>query len=143
MTQVDSVANADDFSYPAFPELVPDRVIDRDRYRVRFASNTTDLDQILKLRFEVFNLEIGEGLRSAWERCRDEDEYDPFCHHLMVTTAGDGGAEEVVGTYRMQTFAMARSGQGFYSDDEFDLSPLAPILPQAVAHPVQTLRRPA
>ncbi|MEO0424083.1 MAG: GNAT family N-acyltransferase [Pseudomonadota bacterium] len=119
-------------AYPPHRDALPTTHQRSGRYTLRFAQDQHDLDGITKLRFEVFNLEIGEGLRSAWERCRDEDEYDPHCHHLMVTTAGDGGTEEVVGTYRMQTFAMACGGQGFYSDDEFDLSPLEPILPQAV-----------
>lgn len=119
MTQVDSVSNAEDFSYPAFPELVPDRVIDRDRYRVRFATNTTDLDQILKLRFEVFNLELGEGLDSSFETRRDEDEYDRRCHHLLVQDQRNG---DIVGTYRLQTLEMAAAGAGFYSAGEYDLS---------------------
>ncbi|MEM9388284.1 MAG: GNAT family N-acyltransferase [Pseudomonadota bacterium] len=120
-------------SYPRHRDAMPPTRQRSGRYTLRFAQDQHDLDRITKLRFEVFNLEIGEGLRSAWERCRDEDEFDPHCHHLMVTTGADKqGEEEVVGTYRMQTFAMAHSGRGFYSDDEFDLSALEPILPQAV-----------
>ncbi len=119
----------DTHSYPRHRDALPRTEQRSGRYTLRFARNQEDLDRITRLRFSVFNLEIGEGLPSSWETCRDEDEYDPHCHHLMVTTADD---QEVVGTYRMQTFAMARSGPGFYSDDEFDLSPLTPILPQAV-----------
>jgi putative hemolysin len=77
----------------------------------------------------VFNLEIGEGLQSSYEHCRDEDEFDPWCHHSIVSVADSG---EVVGTYRMQTHPMARAGRGFYSAEEFDLSPLAPLLPGSI-----------
>ncbi|MEO0973860.1 MAG: GNAT family N-acyltransferase [Pseudomonadota bacterium] len=115
--------------YPRHPESLPTQEQRSGRYLLRFARNQRDLDRITKLRFEVFNLEIGEGLQGSWEHCRDQDEFDPYCHHLMVI---ERESDEVVGTYRLQTYAMAQDGRGFYSDDEFDLSPLAPILPESV-----------
>ena len=80
-----------------------------------------DLDSVLRLRFEVFNLELGEGLASSFATGRDLDPFDEFCHHLMVE---DQDAGVVVGTYRMQTSEVARRGIGFYSAGEFDLSRL-------------------
>ena len=106
-------------SYPAFADLLPDRVIDAGRYRLRFAASPLDLDRILKLRFEVFNLELGEGLDSSFATRRDEDEYDRRCHHLLVEDRRNG---DIVGTYRIQTLEMAAAGAGFYSAGEFDLS---------------------
>lgn len=105
--------------YPPFPEGLPDRVATAGPYEVRFARSLGELEAIQKLRFEVFNLELNEGLDASYDTGRDVDEFDPVCHHLMIcdTTTGD-----VVGTYRMQTFAMAERGIGFYSDVEFDLS---------------------
>jgi putative hemolysin len=91
------------------------------RYLLRFAQNAMDLDAVLKLRFEVFNLELGEGLQSSFLTGRDRDEFDAQCHHLMVE---DTEAGHVVGTYRLQTNEMAIAGNGFYSAGEFDLSHL-------------------
>lgn len=104
--------------YPVAPESLPAGVIEAGRYRLRFAQSSEDLDQILQLRFRIFNLELGEGLDLAYVTQRDEDDFDSRFHHLMIETR-DGG--EVVGTYRMQTAAMARANGGFYSADEFDL----------------------
>lgn len=108
-------------TYPAFPEALP-RVNDTaGHYALRFARNADDLDQITKLRFEVFNVELSEGLDESWQTCRDVDRFDAQCHHMMVV---DTRSNEVVGTYRMQTAEMARAGDGFYSDGEFELGTL-------------------
>ena len=47
------------------------------RYTVRFARSVEDLDQIQRLRFEIFNLELGEGLDSAFQTGRDHDDARP------------------------------------------------------------------
>ncbi len=80
------------------------------------------------MRFEVFNLELGEGLAESYALGRDEDVYDHTCHHLMVLHHG-----RVVGTYRLQTRELADAGRGFYSDTEFDLARLdRSVLPAGV-----------
>lgn len=89
------------------------------RYVVRFAESAMDLDAVLRLRYEVFNLELGEGLPESVATGRDEDRFDAVCRHLMVVERATG---DVVGTYRLQTSAMAEAGCGFYSATEFDLS---------------------
>ena len=73
------------------------------------------------MRFEVFNLELNQGLESSYETGRDEDKFDATCHHLMVY---DKTTRQVAGTYRLQTAEMAAAGQGFYSSTHFDLSTL-------------------
>jgi putative hemolysin len=105
--------------YPVARESLPEGSIDAGRYRLRFARSTADLDRILRLRFTVFNLELGEGLDLAYVTRKDEDDFDARFHHLMIESRESG---EVVGTYRMQTTAMALANGGFYSADEFDLS---------------------
>lgn len=105
--------------YPIAPASLPDLRLEAGSYVVRFARSGADLDRLLRLRYEVFNLELGEGLESSHQSGRDEDELDQRFHHLMIL---DRHEREVVGTYRMQTAEMAREGGGFYSDDEFDLS---------------------
>jgi putative hemolysin len=93
------------------------------RYLLQFARTRQELDAVLKLRFEVFNLELGEGLASSFQTGRDLDEFDETCHHLMVTETEQG---KVVGTYRMQTSEMAAAGSGFYTVGEFDLTHFPP-----------------
>jgi putative hemolysin len=105
-------------AYPVFKQSIPDREICADPYRVRFARTREDLDQVLKLRFEVFNLELGEGLESSFHLGRDLDQFDPNCHHLIVEEIE---SSRIVGTYRMQTGEMASSARGFYTATEFDL----------------------
>lgn len=107
--------------YPRFRDSLPASEMHEGRYAVRFAGSREDLDRVLKLRFEVFNLELGEGLQSSFQTGRDLDEYDLACHHLMVIEETSG---RVVGTYRLQTGAMAAAARGFYSATEFDLSHL-------------------
>ena len=107
--------------YPSRPELLPAGTIEHGRYRVRFARRVDELDSVLRLRYQVFNLELGEGLAASAATGRDEDAFDAACHHLVVE---DAAAGSVLGTYRMQTAAMASGGLGFYSAGEFDLSGL-------------------
>lgn len=99
------------------------------RYRLRFAKTEDDLDAVLRLRFEVFNVELGEGLASSYRTGRDRGAFDAQCHHLMV----EDEAGDVIGTCRLQTGAMALAANGFYSAGEFDLSALsADVLRDAV-----------
>jgi len=119
-----------DRPYPSFPELLPEDEVTAGRYSVRFARTVEELDQIERLRFEVFNLELGEGLESAFATGRDHDELDSLFHHLLIACGTTG---EVVGTYRLQTADMAAKHQGFYSAGEFDLSGLpAEFMAQAI-----------
>jgi len=107
-------------SYPIYVDLIPDERNDRGRYSLRFATTPEELEAVQRLRFEVFNLELGEGLEHSFTTGRDEDRFDPVCHHLIVADDQDN----VVGTYRMQSSEMAGEHIGFYSADEFDLTRL-------------------
>lgn len=111
------------------PANIPPVEIAEGRYVVRFARTREEVDAALKLRFEVFNLELGEGLAASYATGRDADEFDAICHHLIVVDADE---DKVVGTYRCQTGEMA-AARGFYSAGEFDLSELpAAVLLDAV-----------
>ncbi len=91
------------------------------RLEVRLASNFAELDAAMRLRFEVFNLEMQEGLPSSFDRGYDTDAYDAYCDHLIVKDLELG---EVVGTYRLLRRSRAERQIGFYSENEFDLSRL-------------------
>ncbi len=104
-------------AYPPRPVGIPPGILESGEYTVRFARDEAELDKILKLRYEVYNLEMGEGLASSDVTGRDEDGYDAQCHHLLVALRRTA---EVVGTYRLQ--AWPQSGRdGFYTGQEFDL----------------------
>jgi len=109
---------------PVFRNAIPQKEIGEGRYLARFARTREELFAALKLRFEVFNLELGEGLQTSFLTGRDMDEFDEQCHHLIVVDTEN--QDRVVGTYRMQTVEMARAGRGFYSNGEFELSALPP-----------------
>lgn len=107
---------------PVFKYAIPQKEIGDGRYVARFAKTKEEIFAALKLRFEVFNLELGEGLQASFLTGRDMDEFDEQCHHLIVVDTEN--QDRVVGTYRMQTSEMARAGSGFYSNVEFELSKL-------------------
>jgi len=116
--------------YPRFPESIPTGEVAEATYLVRFARDPAELDELLRLRFRVFNLELSEGLESSWGTGRDFDPYDPQCHHLIVVHRPSG---RIVGTYRIQTTEMAAAGMGFYTAAEFDFTGLpAEILERSV-----------
>ena len=95
------------------------------RYELSFARTGAELDEILRLRFEVFNVELGEGLDESFETGRDEDPFDAVCDHLIVREHETG---RIVGGYRMQTAEMAAERIGFYCDAEYDLADLPPAV---------------
>jgi len=89
-------------------------------YRVRLASSEADRLAAFRLRFLVFNLELNEGLDTANATGYDTDDFDAVCDHLIVEHPCSG---KVVGTYRLQTGAVASANRGYYSEREFDFAP--------------------
>ncbi|HEY5894034.1 MAG TPA: GNAT family N-acyltransferase [Chthoniobacterales bacterium] len=98
-------------------------------YSVRIAETREDLEKAQRLRFEVFNLELHEGLDSAYLTGLDCDPFDEVCDHLLVEHIP---SRTIVGTYRLQTGLIAAAGKGYYSANEFDLSPYESIRHQLV-----------
>lgn len=107
---------------PIQPWGIPDLSLRSGPYRARFARAPADVQAAQRLRFAVFNLELGEGLQASYSTGRDEDPYDDRCHHLLVEHVH---TQQVVGTYRLMTQRMAGSA-GFYSETEFHLEVLPP-----------------
>jgi len=95
------------------------------RYRLRLAESVADRDAACRLRFKVFNIELGKGLESSYETGLDTDHFDLFCEHLLVEDklADENSAHRIVGTYRMQSGATAAENLGYYSEQEFDFAP--------------------
>ncbi len=98
-----------------------------DRFTLRLAASAADLRAAQRLRFKVFNLELGEGLAASFDTGRDADPFDEQCDHLLLV---DNARGQLIGTYRLQTYGMAAAGRGFYAATEFDLSYLPALLKQ-------------
>jgi putative hemolysin len=77
-----------------------------------------------RLRFEVFNLELGEGLAESHAIGFDVDLFDEIFDHLIVEHIATGA---VAATYRLQTGAVAAAQLGYYSEREFDFAPYEPV----------------
>lgn len=93
-------------------------------YRVRVTRAAADITSAQRLRYEIFNVELGEGLASSRLNGLDSDPFDAQCDHLVIEEVRFG---QIVGTYRLQTGAMAGAGIGYYSACEFDFSPYEPL----------------
>jgi putative hemolysin len=98
-------------------------------YHVRLAATDQDRAAAYRLRFLVFNLELNEGIESAFAHGLDTDRYDPICDHLIVEHTE---THTVVGTYRLQSGPVAARHYGYYSQQEFDLTPFEPLRHQIV-----------
>lgn len=104
------------------PKFRPQESIDG-RYVVRFAGTDQEVDAALRLRYEVFTLELGRGLASSFPTGRDRDDYDLTSQHVILI---DRLQRQVVGTCRLRTYEIARTVQSFCCSREFDLTSLPP-----------------
>ena len=93
-------------------------------FRVSLGQAPEDLIECQRLRYNVFNLELGEGLSTSDRSGLDIDPFDSFCDHLMVRDLESG---KLVGTYRLQTGEVARQNLGYYGNQIFDFSVYEPI----------------
>jgi putative hemolysin len=94
------------------------------KYRLRLAQTAEDRDAACRLRFKVFNIEMGEGLESSYQTGLDTDKFDLFCEHLLVE---EKSTHRIVGTYRMQSGETAANHVGYYSEQEFYFAPYEPL----------------
>jgi len=91
-----------------------------DLFRVGMAQTLDDVIDCQRLRYLVFNCELGEGLDSSARIGLDRDRFDFICDHLMVRDASTG---KLAGTYRMQSGYRAKGNLGYYGEEFFDFSP--------------------
>lgn len=107
-------------------------------FRVGLAESLEDLLDCQRLRYLVFNCELGEGLESSKREGLDRDRFDYICDHLMVRDTSSGQA---VGTYRMQSGFRAKGNLGYYSEQFFEFAPFEQLrsevleLGRACVHP--------
>jgi len=98
------------------------------RYRLRTAETAEDRVAACRLRFRVFNIELGEGLESSYQTGLDTDRFDACCEHLLVEDKlEDNPSRRIIGTYRMQSGDTAKRNFGYYSEQEFSFAPYEPL----------------
>jgi len=109
-----------------------------ENYGTRLARNAGDIRAAQALRFQVFNLELNEGMEQSFATGRDEDPFDAVCDHLLVEHRPSA---TIVGTYRLQTGKRAANHLGYYCAQEFRFETFEPFraemmeLGRACVHP--------
>ncbi|MGH1414603.1 MAG: GNAT family N-acetyltransferase [Pelagimonas sp.] len=92
-------------------------------FTVRLARDDAELEAAQRLRYDVFVTELGgDGALVDHEQRLEKDRFDPFFDHLLLMDDTKGGV--VVGVYRLLRQDQAEAVGQFYSEDEYDLSPL-------------------
>lgn len=98
------------------------RAVEQPRFAVSVAANSAEIEEALRLRWQVFVEEQGASPDAVSPVGLETDRFDAHCHHLVVR---DLETDMVVGTYRVLMAAQARQLGGFYTEQEFDLCALA------------------
>src|SRR6266853_5159370 len=107
-------------------------------YVTRLAQTMEEVRAAQSLRFQVFNLELNEGLEQSYATGLDEDPFDAVCDHLIVEHLPSA---TIVGTYRLQTGRNAAACRGYYCAQEFEFQVFEPLraemieLGRACVHP--------
>ena len=102
-------------------------ISDEPYLQMRLARDEQDLLAAQRLRYEVFVSELGgTGALVDHEKRLERDEFDPvFDHLILVDTRRDAAKlDHVVGVYRLLTSEAAANFGRFYSESEYDLTPL-------------------
>lgn len=81
-------------------------------FSVHIAETQAELEACFALRARYFVKTDGSSVV-------DRDEYDEYSCHLVVT---DTATEQVVGTYRLMRYDVAKANIGYYTETEFDLT---------------------
>lgn len=96
-------------------------------YALRLATTDADLTAAQRLRYEVFVAELGgDGPLVDHAARLERDAFDPYFDHLVLVDLrrDPAGLDHVVGAYRvLPGDRRAQAGQ-FYSETEYDLTPL-------------------
>lgn len=90
-------------------------------FSVKFARTPEELAKNMAFRATHFHLSASDDEQQQRAPVSVEDEYDALADHLMVT---DLSTQQVVGSYRLLNAEQAAAGNGYYSETEFDLTPI-------------------
>ncbi len=89
------------------------------KYSCELATDPAEITAAQRLRFQVFNVELNEGLDHSYQTHLDQDAFDAVCQHIVIRELE---SQEVIGTYRLQTGDSAATHLGYYCEQEFDLA---------------------
>lgn len=109
----------ENFTKPNSQQNLSEFEVTSGKYTVRLAKDRQEIESALTLRFHIFNIELGEGLDESFISKMDEDKYDKYCDHLIVI---ENSSSKVIGTYRLQDNDSAEVGEGFYTENEFEIN---------------------
>lgn len=92
---------------------------------VRLAESEAEIATAQHLRYEIFCNEIGAKATPQMQaEQRDFDQFDPVCDHLLVLHQPEGAPAQIVGTYRLLLSGRAAKVGRFYTEGEYDITPL-------------------
>ncbi len=109
-----------------FPKniVTPPVLAETKDFLVKIAENHEEVEKAQRLRYEVFNIEQGRGLKMSEKYGIDFDEFDQYCMHLLVI---EKSSDKAIGTYRAHLGCIANSAKGFYSSKEYEIHGLYKI----------------
>ncbi len=92
---------------------------------VRLAQTVAEVHAAQRLRYRIFCEEMGgQANLEVQAQKRDFDKFDDVCHHLLVLDENKAAGHQVVGTYRLLTRAHSQQVGSFYTETEYDVSPI-------------------
>lgn len=103
-------------------------VVEAGGLALHLARSQDDVEALQRLRYRIFTDELQAVFPEAIDG-RDVDRYDAWCRHYMVSDIQSG---KVVGTYRVLVPENAATLGGYYSESEFDISPIDALRPDLV-----------
>lgn len=92
-------------------------VVSDSRYTVKIARTSDELTELLRLRYQVFKVELGNENGNSFGL--EQDEFDASSHHLIAV---ENSSNRIVGGYRLRTVELVSGKTGFYSAGEFRLA---------------------
>ncbi len=93
------------------------------RFLLKLADSKEELRDAQNLRYRVFVEELGgDGPLVDHAAKLERDRFDEYCDHLLLIDQSQ--QSEIVGVYRLMRDDQARKAGQYYSEDEYDLTPL-------------------
>jgi len=88
-------------------------------YDIGIANDSKEVDELHKLRYDIFNVELKEGIKENEATQRDIDKFDANCDHLIIKDK----TGTIIATYRIHPSWKIHK-EGFYTATEFEISKL-------------------
>ena len=108
----------------------PAVLVETEHLLVKFAETDQEIEDAMRLRYQIFNVEQGKGLAESSDTGIDTDPFDAYCLHILVI---EKASATIVGTYRAHLGSVAaKSPLGFYSAREYDIGGLSEITDKCV-----------